>query len=434
MKKSILLVGGLIVTSMSYGQWDQAKYDSLLERGDTLYNSGLYVESALAYEASIKMISRISPWHRWVTARSWASAGYADSAFSHMQSYASSDLPIVPLAYNVLTEVAFKNLRGDKRWNAIQDSIIKKFKLIATRYSERIRSGHWTNPTNDGYDAARAWAGANEKDSAFHYLYRIVNSNHNTFIDYPKITRDLYFTSLYEDPRWQTLIDPLKRNWKWIPTKHSFHTQDISMMATIDPGSSHLKSDGKGTYKDGVDKVVSRDQHGYNLEISGHRLFYRSGNRHDLSPRYITIDLNSPVTTSGSKTKGIINDNDLELHVLYKIDTTVSPQVVYNFREIPVGSSVEVDRAEIIFYVNDKAHVLTFGPWGFGKNNEAIAHKGKINGKGTNPVIVTRKSNSNYTIHSKPGSAGRLWNVENISNPIDLGLYHVGFIIHLQEQ
>jgi hypothetical protein len=434
MRHQIILVIGLVAFSAAHCQWDQKKYDSLLEKGASSYEAGSFRESALFYEASLRMLSKPSTWNRLVTARSWAKANYIDSAFYHLDLFAASDWSTLPGFPNVLTDDAFRNLHGDTRWKVVDNYVTKNYILIANRFSERIRSGNWTHPTNDGYDAARAWAAAGEKDSSFNYLYRIVTGNYNTFIDYPKITRDNYLISLHGDTRWPPLIDIVKRNWTWIPTRHSFSAPAISMSATIDPGSSHLKSDELGSYMDGVDKVVSKDQHGYNLELSGHRILYQSGNRKDLSTRHITLDLNSPVTSTGALPMGKITDNDLELHVLYRMDTTLSPQVVYNFREIPVGTSIESERTEIIFYINNIAHLLSFGPWGFGRNNEAIAHKGRINGIGTTMVNVRRHGKSDYTIYTPEVSIGRLWQVQNLSNPIDMGLYNVGFKIHIGEQ
>ena len=432
--KSILLFIGLSTHSLLFCQEENQNYERLQEWGDSLYKSGNYLESARAFEESLRATDRVSPRDRWISARSWARAGYPDSAFKHLRIYANTPLLSLPIVYNVLTEPAFSKLREDKQWQLIEDSVVRKYTLIANRYAERGRSGFWTNPTHDAYDAARAWAAANEKDSAFLYLHRIVNSSHNSFIDYPKLSRDTYFSTLHQDARWQVLLDSLKQSWKWIPTRHVSQPTPLSMIASIDPGSIHLKSDGKGSYMDGVDKIVSKNEHGYNLEISGHRLLYRSGNRKELSPRSIIVHLNEPLNGSGATDRGILNDNDFELHILYKIDTTVTPQVVYNFRDIAVGTSVEADRTELIFYIEGKAHLLTFGPWGFGQNNEPNAHGGKIHGAGTSPVIVRRESPSRYLIYTKAESTGRLWEMTNLSKPINKGLYRFRFSIQLEEK
>lgn len=335
---------------------------------------------------------------------------------------------------NILSDTVLTALQEDQRWHRFKSKMIANFKTIAVSFSERIRSGYWTNVTNDGFDAARAWAAANENDSSFFYLNMIINTDNNMFVDYPKLKEDKYLSSLHRDIRWSPLLKKLEKNWRWIKTKHSFAGPDIPMVATIDPQSKFLKADGKGSYRHGADKVKSMEQHGYNLEISGHRVWYQSGNRKDLSSRYMTLDLNSPVKGTGSVAQGIIKDHDMEFHVLYKIDTTVSPQVVYNLREIPVGSTVETDRTEINFYINNVLHTLTMGPWAFGRNNEAIAHNGKLSGAGTTKVQVTRLGETKYRIVAPDGSIGRLWQTQNMTKPIDKGLFKTGFIVHLEKQ
>jgi hypothetical protein len=62
-----------------------------------------------------------------------------------------------------------------------------------------------------------------------------------------------------------------------------------------------------------------------------------------------------------------------------------------------------------------------------------------INGAGTTKVKVTGNSETTYTettytVIAPKGSIGRLWNVENMTMPINKGLYNTGFIIHLQNE
>ena len=434
MKKSFLLFVCFLLAHLSYSQFDSKKYNILLKRGDSLFTIKDFKQSAFAYSTAFQMKKGNDFRVCWATARSWAAANYTDSAFYYLELIANSNRPILPFYENILTDTMFNKLHHDQRWPSFERKLISTYKNIATSFSEKIRSGYWTNSTNDIYDAARAWAAAIERDSAFHYLEQIIITDFNTFIDYPKILKDNYFVSLYEDKRWQTTLDTLKKNWKWIETRHSFTGPDIPMIATVDPESKFLRDDGAGSYKNGVDKVHSIDQHAYNLSMSGHEVWYQSGNRHDLSSRYMVFDLNNPVQGSGAIAHGIINDNDLEFHVLYKLDTTVNPQIVYNFREITIGATVGSDRTEINFYIKNVLHTFTMGLWGFGKNNEAIAHKGKLNGSGTTKVFVTRHSETSYTITAPEGSIGRLWRTQNMTKPIDLGLFKTGFIIHLQKQ
>ncbi|MEO7924314.1 MAG: hypothetical protein ABIR30_11610 [Chitinophagaceae bacterium] len=368
---------------------------------------------------------------RFEIAGVWALMNNPDSAFAQLNIIAKTKNNIFTRNNSFQTDAILFSLHNDNRWQPVVKEI---YKNVAETYLSRVRSGHWTNTTNDRYDAACAFALANEKDSALFNLDKIVNTDYNVYINYTQISNDNSLISLHGDKRWQSLLDAVKKNWLWITTKHSFTGPDIPMIATVDPESKFLKNDGGGSYKNGVDKVISLDQHAYNLQISGHAVWYLSGDHGNLSSRYMILDLNSPVKRSGSVAQGIIKDNDLEFHVLYKMDTTVKPQVVYNFREIPVGDSIESDRTEINFYIKDVLHTLTLGPWGFGRNNEAIAHKGHLNGIGTTKVLVIRHSETSYTIIAPEGSIGRLWKTQNMTWPVDMGLFKTGFIIHLQKQ
>ena len=138
---------------------------------------------------------------------------------------------------------------------------------------------------------AGSWASAGEKDSAFGYLNNIINTDYNVFIDFPEINEDNYLLLLHGDERWQPLLDAVRKNWSWIKTTHSFTGPDIPMIATVDQASTFLKSDGKGSYKSGVDKVNCVDQHAYNLQLSGHAVWYLSGDRTNLSSRFVILDL-----------------------------------------------------------------------------------------------------------------------------------------------
>jgi len=64
--------------------------------------------------------------------------------------------------------------------------------------------------------------------------------------------------------------------------------------------------------------------------------------------------------------------------------------------------------------------------------NEVYAYKGRLNGAGTTKVRVTHNDNSDYTIEASEGSIGRLWKNQNMTRPVDLGLFKTGFIIHLK--
>src|SRR5436190_4583712 len=274
MKKLWFILGCFVLSVSLYSQFDSNKYEALLEAGDSLFQIKRFKESALAYSAALQMRAGNAPLIRCKTSRSWAMANERDSAFYYLELIAGSNRPTIPVYDNILTDSSFNNLHSDQRWRKFEDSIISNYRKIATAFANRIRSGHWTNRTNDGYDAARAWASAGEKDSAFGYLNNIINTDYNVFIDFPEINEDNYLLLLHGDERWQPLLDAVRKNWSWIKTTHSFTGPDIPMIATVDQASTFLKSDGKGSYKSGVDKVNCVDQHAYNLQLSGHAVWY----------------------------------------------------------------------------------------------------------------------------------------------------------------
>jgi len=63
----------------------------------------------------------------------------------------------------------------------------------------------------DRYNAACAYAMANEKDSAFFHLYRLAESKMK-YNEYEHITKDTDLVSLHSDERWEKLISIVKTN------------------------------------------------------------------------------------------------------------------------------------------------------------------------------------------------------------------------------
>lgn len=506
----------MLLTYFSFSQWDAKKYHHFWDKGDSLYNAKDYKNAALAYSsANVISDGNVSPWERWITARSWSMANYPDSAFYHLSLISNSkkitffelndilaDEDLIPLhqdkrwqdikgnmlsnakkiffssqqntggkitisdrfeaacawalmnnpdsafaQLNIIaitkdntfsrnnsfqTETILFSLHQDSRWKQVVKDI---YTNIAESYSSRIRSGRWTDPTLDGYDAACSWALADEPDSAFLYLKAIVNTKYNVFTAYPLITTDIGFISLHSDRRWQAIIDTVKKNYTPVSCGHSPTGPWVPMVFTVDTASSFLKSDGLGSYKNGVDKVSSAEVFAYHLRVSSYNIpFIASKDKTDLSTRSLILDLNSPVISSGSKAQGVIQEHDAAFTVFYKFDTTVTPKLIYNFREIPVGATIESSRTEIIFYINGELHTLILGSWGTGDCNEPYSHGGRINGVGTTRVRVTRHTVTSYTVEADDGSIGRLWNKKNMTSPVDMGLFKTGFIIHLQYQ
>jgi hypothetical protein len=73
--------------------------------------------------------------------------------------------------------------------------------------------------------------------------------------------------------------------------------------------------------------------------------------------------------------------------------------------------------------VNGRQHVLQMGPWAMGE----FSPRAKLTGKGTSEAVITRTSQNTWTITATRGSIARLWDYQDIRNPIDMGLYYFDF-------
>lgn len=435
MKKILISSCCLLIAYFSFGQWEAKKYQDFWKKGDSLYNTKDYQNSAHAYSSALILKGgNISLWERWITARSWAMAKYSDSAFYHLNIIAGSNGFSFAGFDDILADDNFIHLHRDRRWSKFKNKMLSNYKKLAVLLSARIRSGNWTNPTLDGYNAAAFWSLVNEPDSAFFYLNKIVNSETNHFTDLKKISTDKDFTTLHSDLRWQTLIEQIKKNHKPGACGHTMQAGRLNMAKfTIDPASSFIKSDAKGSYKNREDKIASFQSHAYNLLLSGNNPFQVSYNKSDLSTRYLILDLSRPVAGSGSTPLGLIKDNDAGFHIFYNFDTSKRPMLIYDFREIPVGSTVESSRTEFDIHINGVLHRLLLGFWSLGDCNEPYSYGGRTSGAGSTRAMVTRHSITSYTIVATDGSIGRLWNLQNKSKPVDLGLFETGFILHLEQ-
>jgi hypothetical protein len=90
------------------------------------------------------------------------------------------------------------------------DSLYKAGQFIqsAQMYSTAFASFQGKIFENDRYNAARSWAMANEPDSAFGHLERIVYKDR--YSAHFRMSADTAFNSLHNNIRWQNLIDTAK--------------------------------------------------------------------------------------------------------------------------------------------------------------------------------------------------------------------------------
>lgn len=301
----------------------------------------------------------------------------------------------------------------------------KAYKEAAEKLNYAIRLTGQQATNEDRIYSATSWALANEPDSAFYQLDAVANSGKYVNFD---ITGSPSFRSLHNDKRWQTFVDRIKRFDLPLLCTHTYEpSSPIVIIFSLDKKSTYLKSDGLGDYTNNIDNVVSVSTHAYNLRI------LRNGEG-DLSKRSLSLNLNHPLRGSGAKAQGVITDSLASFHAFYKLDTSVKPWTVYNFRDMPIGTTVLSPRTEIYVHINGDLHVLQLGFWGLGDCNEPDGKGGRNGGLGTTPVKVTRKSETSYTIVASQGSIGRLWNVSNSPRTVDKGLFETGFIVHLTYQ
>jgi len=431
MKKNIFFLCCFFIVNFSFSQTAAKFY----KQGDSLYEAKDYKNSAIAYTKGIKQEGKATSIGKYYAcACSWSLAGIPDSAFHDLDIIAASGELTIQDAREIENDNDFTLLKTDKRWQLTIDSMYKKALGGTKKLSEDVREGNRINSSIDKYNIAVAWALAKNKDSAFSYLSSIINTNYNRFIAYNSLLEEKAFNFLYNDPRWKQLVDEVNKHKLPFTCAHASSPSGSSMIFTIDTKSKFLRNDGEGSYIDNEDKVSSRCNFSYNLMVSGVNELNVSGNWKDASSRYLILDLNSPIRNSGAIKQGIIKDHFAAFHTWYKIDTAATLDLIYNFRDIPIGATIESPRTEIMIHINRKLFILELGFWSLGDCGEVYGCGGKINGNGTTPVKITRHSETSYTIEAPNGSIGRLWDADNRTMPVDNGLFKTGFIIHVENE
>ena len=429
MKNMILVICCCLMIQHTHSQSTSRFY----KKADSLYNAKDYKNAAVAYSEGIRLegdAARAGTY--WRTACGWSLAGNADSTFYYLSFIEKSNIVTVQDSKEIENDEDFDPVKSDKRWQPAMNAILSNAFSNTNMLSEAVRSGKRIYPSRDKYVIARDWATVKNIDSTLFYLNSIIKTDYNSYVEYNDITNEKTFSFLYKEPQWISLINEVQKNTPPPTCEHRQRSGHFAMKATIDPASEFLKSDGKGSYSDGEDKVSSNFFTAYNLLLSGIEPLQESGYWTDASRRYFTINLNKPIKGSGSVKQGIISDNFGTFHTFYKIDTAAKLDLIYNFNEIPISSTIESPRTDIHFFINHKLHMLTFGYWGMGDCGEPYACGGKVNGIGTTMVKITRHTATTYTIEAPKGSRGRLWDIDNRTKPVDKGLFESGFIIHVE--
>ncbi|MEO6254883.1 MAG: hypothetical protein ABIO79_16350 [Ferruginibacter sp.] len=433
MEKLTVTIIYLLVTFLSYGQDNSKQFAELINRGDSLFKNKDYKSAAIVFSSAIDLAypnqGNAVNNTRWKSTRSWTLANEADSAFVQLNKIFSTNKVYPYFNKRIIIDKDLTSLHTDKRWRPLIDSILNEFKISIDKdiLAERLKPNFHVRYTySSRYDAAWVWALMKDSDSAFYNLDIIASDSWNSL--YEVIKDDNAFFSLYNDSRWPLILERLKQNYYPLQGRHNNRGPYIPMVLTIDSASSYFKSDGLGSYRDGIDSIESGEQTAFNFRI-------RNVEKILPSPRSVILNLSNPLPGSRAVSQGIIHDNQsAEIHVFYKWDRSVKPWIVYNLRDVPIGTTIESPRTEIRVSINGILHILQLGPYCLGDGNEPYAYGGHIGGEGTTKVLVTRNSKTSYTIIAPVESIGRLWNVSSWVYPIDKGLFKTGFIIHLEYQ
>lgn len=402
------------------------------KKADSLSKKKEFQKSAEAYSNALRIDPDPATSKYWNTACAWSLAGNTDSAFHYLKYLAASN-KVNPINTKGLEEDEDLNpLKSDKRWEPTVKAILNKAFDNLKQFSDDVRAGKRVNPAVDRFNIAASWAILKNRDSTLFYLNSIVNNSLNRFTSYQELSADKRFSFLKDDDRWSTLLETVKNSSVPLTCEHTPRDGRHPMNLIIDEKSKFIRSDGNGIYKNDDQKIASYYLTAYNFLTSGIQILEQSANWTDTSTRYFLVDLNSPVKSSGAKKQGIIRDPFASFHSFYKIDTALKLDLIYNLNQIPVGTTIESPRTDIHFHINKRLHILHFGYWGLGDCGEPYARAARINGKGTSLIRITRQSETSYTIEAPDGSKGRLWDISNLTKPVDKGLFESGFKLHVE--
>jgi|GEM_PF-4065664 len=404
------------------------------KKADSLYKIQEFQNAAIAYATAIRNDNDAGIGKYWNCACSWSLAGNADSAFHYLKYLENSGKTTILNTNGLTEEEDFIFIRSDKRWKDAITRISENAINNLNHFANAVRNGERLNPVIDRYNIAVAWAVTKNADSALYYLNSIINAKSNHYTDHQQLSTEKAFFFLWKDQQWISLLAEVKKKSISLSCEHTPREWRKPMTFTIDPQSKFLKSDGKGIYKNNEERIASYFITAYNFLTSGIILLQESGNLIDTSSRYFVVDLNSPVKSSGAFDQGIIADHFASFHAFYKIDTSSRPSLIFNLNEMPVGVTIESPRTEIYLHINGLLHILHFGYWGLGDCGEVYSRGARITGNGTTLVKITRHTETSYTIEAPARSIGRLWDIANLSKPIDKGLFESGFIVHVENQ
>jgi hypothetical protein len=150
----------------------------------------------------------------------------------------------------------------------------KQYKASGAQYASAFRLNGGKAYCDDRYDAARAWAMAGNKDSAFVQLLKVAMLYDYT--DYTHLSEDPAFRSLKKDDRWKTVTETVKHNIGKSDSRlnsavvllldsvyrnhHSLRLQEVSVKNQYGESSEQLKGLRSSIHKaDSVNLTIVKD-------------------------------------------------------------------------------------------------------------------------------------------------------------------------------
>jgi acetyl esterase/lipase len=230
MKNRILFFLSFLIFQFCFLQFPVAQTAEAFKRkGDSLYNTKDFKNSALAYSSSIRLLQsteldRINN-TRWAAACSWSLGNIPDSAFIYLNQVADSKDLTFSFFLDITSDEDFSPLYKEKRWGALKEKMFTNAKK--TFLSMLIQKAGERLPNPELISAAMAWTLFN-KDSAFYYLQMLTNTKELFFRGYNNVSTNSIFEPLRNDSRWQPLIETLYKKFETtFTTPHdSTYTQE----------------------------------------------------------------------------------------------------------------------------------------------------------------------------------------------------------------
>lgn len=84
------------------------------------------------------------------------------------------------------------------------------------------------------------------------------------------------------------------------------------------------------------------------------------------------------------------------------------------------------ERVQLSLSIDGKRHMLEYGSWTPGEFSSPLQN---VQNPGTTDPVLTRVSETEWTVEASGGSVGRLWEISDPKKHVDVGLYRFSFIL-----